>query len=121
MSGTYLKEIAVFAAKAYAGMFLVVLILSLILGFNLNVSLGYGLFYSLAGIVMLNIIAIDVIGSGIYITALSLYQVLVTVLAFSFTILWFKRRKKKYEYASVVCWSLGVVLVPIVMGGISSI
>lgn len=116
-----MKEIAVFAAKVYAGMFLIVLILSLILGFNLNVSLGYGLFYSLVGIVMLNVMAIDVIGSGIYITALSIYQMFVTILAVSFTVLWFKRRNKKYEYASIVCWSLGVALVPVVMDGISSI
>ncbi|WP_196161755.1 hypothetical protein [Reinekea sp. G2M2-21] len=116
-----MKNIALYAAKAYACMFVVVLFLSVLFGFDVNTAFGFALFYSVVGIVGLNLMAIDAIGSGAFITALCLYQFSVTFSAIILTVLWFKHRDLKLEVASICFWGLSVVLLPVVMQGLTTI
>lgn len=116
-----MKEATVYVAKVYACLFVIVLILSTLFGFDLKTALGFAIFYSVIGIVGLNLMAIDAIGSGAFITALSLYQFAVTFLAIVSTLLWFKRRTLKLEVVSICFWGLSVALLPVVMQGLTTI
>jgi len=114
-------NIALYVAKAYACLFVIVLFLSVLFGFDVNTAFRFALFYSLIGIVGLNLMAIDAIGSGTIVTALSLYQFAVTFSAIVVTVLWFKYRTLKLEVVSICFWGLSVILLPVVMQGLTTI